>query len=93
MWLLKNFHSFRINSTEHKALLQEYLGADATRKAALEKRYGARQLSTMAANFLSESYKSNNAKPCPNCRAPIEKSDGCNKMTCFKCQVRDFNVE
>jgi len=85
-----SFHGLdpcKINSAEHKALLQEYLGADATRKAAMEKRYGARQLSTMAANFLSESYKSTNAKPCPNCRAPIEKSDGCNKMTCFKCQT------
>ena len=60
-------------------------------RAAMEKRYGARQLSTMAANYLSESYKSTNAKPCPNCRAPIEKSDGCNKMTCFKCQGRTFS--
>jgi hypothetical protein len=70
---------FRINSAEHKALLQEYLSADPSRKAQMEKRYGKKQLSTMTSNYLSESYKTANAKPCPNCRAPIEKSEGCNK--------------
>ncbi|KAJ7127555.1 hypothetical protein C8R43DRAFT_931586 [Mycena crocata] len=29
----------------------------------------------------------NNVKPCPNCHADIEKSGGCNHMTCFFCKT------
>ena len=27
-----------------------------------------------------------NTKKCPTCKANIEKNDGCNQMTCFKCK-------
>jgi hypothetical protein len=31
--------------------------------------------------------KLHNIKNCPGCRAPIEKSEGCNHMTCIRCQT------
>ncbi|ENN79423.1 hypothetical protein YQE_04067, partial [Dendroctonus ponderosae] len=30
-----------------------------------------------------------NSKPCPNCRSPIQKNEGCNHMKCSKCKF-DF---
>ncbi|XP_013414863.1 uncharacterized protein LOC106176856 isoform X2 [Lingula anatina] len=30
-----------------------------------------------------------NAKPCPNCKSPIQKNEGCNHMKCSKCK-HDF---
>ncbi|XP_037076812.1 ankyrin repeat and IBR domain-containing protein 1-like [Pollicipes pollicipes] len=30
-----------------------------------------------------------NSKPCPNCRSPIQKNEGCNHMRCSKCK-HDF---
>jgi len=30
-------------------------------------------------------WKSKHSKPCPNCRVDIEKSEGCNHMTCTQC--------
>jgi len=75
----------RMKSKEQRALLTEYMGANQSEKALLEKRYGKRQLTIMLETFMSETYLSDNTKPCPNCRAPIQKSEGCNKMTCNKC--------
>ena len=73
-----------MKSKEQRALLTEYMGANQSEKALLEKRYGKRQLTIMSETFMSETYLSDNTKPCPNCRAPIEKTEGCNKMTCNK---------
>lgn len=64
--------------------MREYMTANEASKAVLEKRYGRKQLQAMVDEHLSEKYKEGNTKPCPKCNAPIEKSDGCNKMTCNK---------
>lgn len=29
----------------------------------------------------------NNHKLCPSCSSPIEKANGCNHMTCWKCKT------
>lgn len=60
------------------------MNSDSNRKAHLEKIYGKKQLTALVNTFLSEKYISTETKPCPKCRAPIEKFAGCNKMTCNK---------
>ena len=37
----------------------------------------------------SEAWVAKNSKPCPKCKIPIQRSDGCNHMTCSKCN-HDF---
>jgi LSD1 subclass zinc finger protein len=31
--------------------------------------------------------EAHDVKSCPGCRAPIEKTEGCNHMTCTRCQT------
>lgn len=34
---------------------------------------------------LCAKWKKDNTQPCPNCKAPIQKNDGCSHMTCKAC--------
>merc|ERR1711860_137950 len=56
-------------------------------KALLERRYGKVKLRELMDNVLSEEYLTDNTRDCPHCSAPIEKNDGCNKMTCWRCNT------
>ena len=60
------------------------MSADKKKKIELEKRYGRMQLTDMVNVMLDDEYLRENAKRCPNCRAPIQKTEGCNKMSCIK---------
>ncbi|VDO25231.1 unnamed protein product [Haemonchus placei] len=46
-----------------------------------------RSLQNIVNNLLNDGWMEGNSKPCPRCRVRIEKSDGCNKMQCTKCDA------
>ncbi|KAL0101551.1 hypothetical protein PUN28_018994 [Cardiocondyla obscurior] len=75
----------KISSAEKQKLLKEYQSASIERKAEMEKHYGKKQLQTILENIMSENWINDNSHNCPHCKTAIEKSDGCNKMTCSHC--------
>uniref|UniRef100_A0A8D1ZQY5 Ring finger protein 14 n=2 Tax=Sus scrofa TaxID=9823 RepID=A0A8D1ZQY5_PIG len=66
-------------------LRNEYLQADETNKRFLEQRYGKRVIQKALEEMESKEWLEKNSKSCPCCGTPIEKLDGCNKMTCTGC--------
>lgn len=68
-----------------KSLRKEYEAGSAAKKAFLEKKYGKKTIQTATEELVSEEWIEENAKQCPSCKSPIQKIDGCNKMTCRKC--------
>lgn len=66
-------------------LCNEYLQADDAGKKFLEQRYGKRVIQKALEEMESKDWLEKNSKNCPCCGTPIEKIDGCNKMTCTGC--------
>ncbi|XP_043473027.1 E3 ubiquitin-protein ligase RNF14-like [Leptopilina heterotoma] len=77
----------KMNSADKQSLMKEYKNASPEEKLQLEKRYGKKQLQLMIDNTMSENWITNNSKNCPHCKVAIEKSDGCNKITCGHCNT------
>ncbi|GAA6036550.1 hypothetical protein JCM8097_003564 [Rhodosporidiobolus ruineniae] len=76
---------------QSSAIVQAYLdGTDEERKA-LEARYGVANLRRLVAAHEEEKalqeYLEKNTTQCPGCSVPIQKSHGCNHMSCGKCQT------
>lgn len=53
---------------------------------AMERQYGKTKLEQAFQELDSSIWLEGNAKQCPNCDSKIEKTDGCNKMTCTQCR-------
>lgn len=66
-------------------LRNEYLQANEANKRFLEQRFGKRVIQKALEEMESKEWLEKNSKGCPCCGTPIEKLDGCNKMTCPGC--------
>ena len=63
----------------------ESLGTE--EREVLEKQYGKSKLEKAFQEQDSMAWLDTNARKCPNCQAKIEKTLGCNKMTCTHCSA------
>ena len=76
-----------MKSAEQREIIDKYSNSSGEEKLFLEKKYGKKKLEMMATTLASEDYVKDNAKHCPHCNAPIEKNEGCNKITCWRCST------
>lgn len=64
-----------------------YEALDEEGRRAMEAQYGKVNLGRAFEEHDSRKWIEGNSRGCPNCRANIEKTYGCNKMTCTSCHT------
>jgi E3 ubiquitin-protein ligase RNF14 len=93
-WMcLRSWHGVaqacRLGNLEKLAV--EYMGADQETKAYLEMKYTKKIIEKVVKEFeenqLNKEYIANHTTSCPVCTTSIEKSYGCNHMTCSQCST------
>ncbi|TKA51816.1 hypothetical protein B0A53_05168 [Rhodotorula sp. CCFEE 5036] len=74
---------------QSSAIVSGYLSGDAEQRRTLEVRYGAADIKRLVAAYEEEralqEWLQAHSTQCPGCSARVEKSQGCNHMTCAKC--------
>ncbi|GJN93479.1 hypothetical protein Rhopal_006536-T1 [Rhodotorula paludigena] len=74
---------------QSSAIVSAYLDGDDEQKRTLELRYGASNIKRLVAAYEEEralrEWLDANATECPGCSCYVNKSSGCNHMTCSKC--------
>ena len=68
-----------------RELKLRYDEGDSEMRSSMEQQYGKHQLLQGFAELESKEWVATNSKPCPSCNSKIEKTHGCNKMTCSRC--------
>jgi len=78
--------------TATEQFVQEYIALpeDSAERVLIERRYGKANVRRLVARYKEEqanrAWLEESSTPCPSCRVRVEKSHGCNHMTCAKCQ-------
>lgn len=73
------------------SFLQKYMASEGAERLGFERRYGRKQLARMVEEW--EEQQANKdwfdkfTRACPGCQTRVNKSAGCNHMTCSKCQA------
>ncbi|CAG2119088.1 unnamed protein product [Medioppia subpectinata] len=75
------------DAQQRKLILEKYTYATAEEKLEIEKVYGKKQIASALEEAATDKWMEDMSKRCPHCRASIEKSDGCNKMSCWRCNT------
>ena len=73
--------------SDMKELRETWESLDLESKVAMEKQYGKARLHQAFQEYDSCRWIESNAKRCPTCSANIQKTQGCNKMTCTHCHA------
>ncbi|VDP04668.1 unnamed protein product [Soboliphyme baturini] len=83
---LKGYHGVMpCNIVNLQEVVRKYMESSPEERKCMERRYGKQQLVNATNELSNEKWKSEHSKPCPSCKAPIEKNYGCNRMQCLKC--------
>ena len=77
----------RLLPDDLQELKQLYETGDSELKLSLEQQYGRKNLFKAFQEVESNTWLKQFSKKCPNCQSSIEKSHGCNKMTCTCCHA------
>ncbi|XP_071445338.1 E3 ubiquitin-protein ligase RNF14-like [Hetaerina americana] len=77
----------QFKSAMQRKLVVQYQNADGEERTHLEQKYGKKQIQNLVDACMSESWITDNSQKCPTCHVAIEKSQGCNKMVCWKCNT------
>ncbi|VDL18721.1 unnamed protein product [Hymenolepis diminuta] len=71
---------------EARDLVERYNNAGEQGQEMMEKQYGRLNILKLIDEVASNSFIFSNCKPCPNCKSPIQKYAGCNRVLCTKCK-------
>lgn len=90
VWCRKTWHApMPCSLPATSSLIEKYDASDARERLVMERRFGRKNILKLKARYEEEranqEWLKGKTQPCPNCSTYVEKSSGCNHMTCAPC--------